>query len=121
MRQLGRYVAVGPSLDLQWDESAALDSYWIDGSYGENIKFERPTFGKQISAGLSAHAELTMPVFAVNAGLGFNIVNPEGEKRFYQSLTLKTFVSRNLFLNVGYRLGSFKEPQNLILGIGVRL
>jgi len=121
MRQLGRYVAVGPSLDLQWDESAALDSYWIDGSYGENIKFERPPFGKQISAGLSAHAELTMPVFAVNAGLGFNIVSPEGEKRFYQSLTLKTFVTQNLFLNVGYRLGNFKEPQNLMLGIGVRI
>lgn len=121
MRKLNRYVAVGPSLDLQWDQSACLEQYWLDGSYGDNIKFYRPPFGKQIGVGLSAHAELTMPIFAVNAGLGFNVVNPRGDKRFYQSLALKTFVSRHIFINVGYRLGNFKNPQNLMLGMGVRL
>lgn len=121
MRQLHRCVAVGAALDMQWDESAGLAPYWIDGSYDENIKFERPPFGKQLSVGLSAHAELTMPIFSINAGLGFNMLNPAGEKRFYQSLTLKTFVSRSVFLNAGYRLGNFKDPQNLMLGIGVRL
>lgn len=85
------------------------------------IRFRRPPFGKQISIGLSAHAELTMPVFSVNAGMGYDIINPKGNKAFYQSLAVKTFVSRNIYLNVGYRLGSFKDPQNLMLGIGVRL
>ena len=121
MRRLNRYVAVGPSLDLQWDQSACLEQYWLDGSYGDNIKFYRPPFSKQIGVGLSAHAELTMPIFAVNAGLGFNVVNPRGDKRFYQSLALKTFVTRHIFINVGYRLGNFKNPQNLMLGMGVRL
>lgn len=121
MRTLNRWVAVGPALDLQWDESAGLAPYWVDGSHGENIKFQRPPFGKQIKAGLSAHAELTMPVFCVNAGLGYDFVNPQGDSRFYQSLTLKTFVTSHVFLNVGYRLGKFKNPQNLMLGIGVRL
>lgn len=121
MRSLDRYVAVGPALDLQWDESAGLEPYWVSGSYDGNIKFYRPPFGKQISLGLSAHAELTMPIFSVNAGLGYDIINPKGDKRFYQSLTLKTFLTKNVFLNVGYRLGNFKHPQNLMLGVGVRI
>ena len=121
LRRLNRYVAVGPALDVQWDESAGLAPYWIEGSYDENIKFERPPFGKQLSVGVSAHAELTMPIFSINAGLGYDMVKPKGEKRFYQSLALKAFLTRSIFLNVGYRLGNFKDPQNLMLGVGVRL
>lgn len=121
MRKLNRWVAVGPSLDVQWDESGGLAPYWIEGTYDEDIKFARPPFGKQLGVGVSAHAELTMPIFAVNAGLGYDIVNPQGNKRFYQSLTLKTFIARNVYLNVGYRLGNFNDPQNLMLGVGVRL
>lgn len=121
MRSLNRRVAVGPALDMQWDESAGLGPYWVEGTYDDGIRFERPPFGRQLSVGVSAHAELTMPVFAVNAGLGVDIINPRGNKRFYQSLALKAFVSRNIFLNIGYRLGNFKDPQNLMLGFGLRL
>ena len=121
MRKFNRWVAAGASLDMQWDESAALSSYWVEGSYGDDIKFYRPPFGKQLSVGLSAHAELTMPIFSVNVGLGYDMLAPEGNQRFYQSLTLKTFVSRRIFINTGYRLGRFKYPQNLMLGIGIRL
>ena len=121
MRQLNQWVAVGPALDLQWDESGGLAPYWVEGSTGENIKFRRPPFLKQISVGISAHAELTTPIFAVNAGVGYDILNPEGDKRFFQSLTLKVFVTSNIFLNIGYRLGNFKDPQNLMLGTGIRL
>lgn len=121
MRILNRYVAVGPALDMQWDESAGLSRYWVDGTYEENLKFYRPPFGKQISVGLSAHAELTMPIFSINAGVGFDVVSPQGNERFYQSLTLKTFITSKVYLNVGYRLGNFKDPQNLMLGVGVRL
>ncbi len=121
MRKLNRWVAVGPAVDMQWDESAGLSSYWIEGSFGNDIKFERPPFGKQLSIGLSAHAELTMPIFTVSAGVGYDFLNPKGDRRFYQSLTLKTFVTEHVYLNVGYRLGAFKDPQNLMLGVGVRL
>lgn len=119
--RLNRWVSIGPALDVQWDESAGLSSYWVEGSWDEHIKFQRPPFGKQLSAGVSAHAELTMPIFCVNAGIGVNMLNPKGDKRFYQSLTLKTFITKNIYLNVGYRLGDFKDPQNLMLGVGVRL
>ena len=121
MLHLNRMVSVGPAIDFMWDESAGLSKYKVDGSYGDNIKFYRPPFGKQISVGASAHAELTMPIFTINAGLGFDFIKPKSERRFYQSLTLKTFVSKNLYLNIGYRLGRFKDPQNLMLGIGLRL
>lgn len=121
LRKLNRYVAVGPALDIQWDESGGLAPYWVEGSDGETIRFERPPFGKQLGIGISAHAELTMPIFSVNVGLGHSFLNPKGDKSFYQSLTLKTFITKQLYLNIGYRLGSFKDPQNLMLGVGFRL
>ena len=121
MRRLNRWVAVGPALDAQWDEGAGLKPYWVDGSYDEDIKFKRPPFGKQLSVGVSAHAELTMPIFSVNVGMGYDIVNPKGDKAFFQSLTLKTFITKRIYLNTGYRLGNFKDPQNLMLGVGIRL
>ncbi len=65
MRSLNRWVAIGPSLDVQWDESAGLSPYWVEGTSGDMIKFRRPPIGKQIGVGLSAHAELTMPIFSV--------------------------------------------------------
>lgn len=120
MLRLNRWVAAGVSLDMQYDESAGLAPYWVDGTYDEEIKFERPPFGKQLSMGLSAHAELTTPIFAINAGVGYDFVSPTGNKRFYQMLTLKTFVTDRLFLNVGYRLADFKQPSNLMLGVGYR-
>lgn len=121
MYRLNRWVAVGPSIDPQWDESAGLAPFWVEGSSDESIKFYRPPFGKQISVGLSAHAELTMPIFTVNGGVGLDIINPKGDKRFYQSLTLKTFITSQLYLNVGYSLRDFKDPRNLMLGLGVRI
>lgn len=119
--KLNRMVSIGPALQLRWDESAGITPYWVSGSHDENMKFERPPFGKQLSVGLSAHAELTMPIFTINAGLGYDLLCPEGDKRFFQTLTLKTFVTRNVYINTGYRLGNFKDPQNLMLGIGLRL
>lgn len=121
LRRLNRWVAAGPSLDMRWDESAGLAPYWAEGSSGENIRFTRPPFGKQISVGVSAHAELTMPIFSINAGLGYDFINPKGDRRFYQTLTLKTFLTDMLYLNTGYRLGKFNTPENLMLGVGIRI
>ncbi len=35
-------------------------------------------------------------------------------------VVLKAHVMKNLFLHVGYRLINFKDPSNLMLGIGYR-
>ena len=121
LRKLNRFVAIGPSLDLQYDQSAGISSYWVEGTWGSDIKFYKPPFGKQLSIGLSAHAELTMPIFAVNIGIGYDFLSPMGDKPFYQMLTLKTFFTKNIYLNTGYRLANFSDPQNLMLGFGIRL
>ena len=73
-----------------------------------------------MSLGASIHAELTMPIFTINAGIGYDFLKPQGEERFFQTLSLKTFVTKNLYINTGYRLGNFKDPQNLMLGLGIR-
>lgn len=118
---LNRWVAVGPALDMQWDKSADLARHWIPRPIEEGLAFSQIPFKSQISVGLSAHAELTTPIFAVNAGIGYNVLNPKGDEAFYQSLTVKTFLTRSLYLNVGYRLGGFKDPHNIMLGIGYRI
>lgn len=121
LRRLNRWVSIGPSLDLQWDESAGLSPYWVEGTTGDMIRFVRPPFGKQLSVGVSVRAELTMPIFSLNGGIGFNVVNPKGDRVFYQSLNLKTFITKNIYINTGYSLGKFQDPRNLMLGVGFRL
>ncbi|MDE6717290.1 MAG: hypothetical protein K2J70_03770 [Muribaculaceae bacterium] len=121
MITLNRWVAVGAALDLKWDKSAGKRPYWIEDTHYEQIRFNPVPFSKQIAAGISAHAELTTPLFSINAGVGVNIINPKGDKYFYQQLIFKAFITRNLFLNIGYGLGNFKNPNNLMLGVGYRL
>lgn len=119
-RRLNRWVAVGPALDLQWDKSADMSRHWKEGTSSSNLSFYKIPFRDQISLGLSAHAELTAPFFSVNAGIGYNLINPKGDRAFYQSLTVKAFATKHLYLNVGYRLGAFKDPHNIMLGVGWR-
>lgn len=123
LRRLNQWIAVGPGAELKWDGSSGLSYYWEDGEDPtfENLKFREARFGKQISAAVTGQAELTTPIFAVNAAIGLNVLNPHGDKFFFQQLTFKAFVTEKVFLNIGYRLGNFSDPLNLMLGLGVRL
>ncbi len=120
MRKINRWFSTGLALDMKYDRSSGLVPYWTGGYYME-ARFRQPPFGKQLSVGFTAMAEFTMPIFSVSAGIGYDVLSPVDEKRFYQMLTVKAFLTRNIYLNVGYRLGNFKDPQNLMLGVGVRL
>lgn len=120
MRKINRWFSTGVALDMKYDRSSGLVPYWKGGYYME-AEFDKPPFGKQLSVGLAAMAEFTMPFFSVSAGIGYNMLNPKEEKRFFQMLAVKAFLTRNVYLNVGYRLGDFKDPQNLMLGIGLRI
>lgn len=120
-RKFNRWIAAGPAIDLLYDASAGLDPYWIPGTLGGDIRHSHVPFGKHISAGISAHCEFSMPIFTINAGVGCDIVCPVGNGRFFQSLSLKTFITDFLYLNVGYRLTGFKDSQHLMLGLGVRI
>ena len=121
MYNFNNYFRAGLSVDAQYDESANIKDYKLEGSYMYDIKFHRPPFREQFAVGLSLRAELVMPIFSINAGIGRNLIcRGDDTNGFYQILALKTYVTRHLFLHVGYQLSKFKDPNNLMLGIGYR-
>ena len=110
----------GISFDGVYDASANL--YYDDYIVGTMPEFKRPVFSKQIALGVSGRAEYVMPYFAINVGMGVNVLHHGGDmKGVYQVLALKMDVTRNLFLHIGYNLKNFKDPNYLMLGFGIRL
>lgn len=121
MYRFNKYFRAGVSVDAQYDESANIKDYRVEETSSDNVKFHRPPFRKQFAVGLSVRGELVMPIFSINAGIGRNLIySGEDTKGFYQVLALKTFVTQRLFLHVGYQLSRFKDPNNLMLGLGYR-
>ena len=116
---VNEYIAVGPSLDLLYDRSANLivseDSYFY------------PTFDRQMAMGISARAEIQMPVFAINIGIGYSSqlgnytrYKDNDLNAIYGMFALKAFVTDRMFLNVSYRLSSVLYSHNLMFGLGWR-
>ena len=124
MYNFSPYFRAGLSLDAQYDESANIGDHIANSSgtpTAENIRFHRPPFIEQFAVGLSARAEIVMPIFSINFGIGRNLLcRGKDTNSFYQILALKTDLTRRLFLHVGYQLYNFKDPNNLMLGLGVR-
>lgn len=119
MYSFNRYLRAGISADFQYDESANISKYHVDGTYDEDIKFYRQPFKERFSAGLSLHAELTMPIFSINIGLGRNFIASGPDTRiFYQTLALKAYIIKGAYLQAGYQLRDFHNPNNLMLGVG---
>lgn len=121
MWNLNQWWRLGPSVDLQWDESSDKKRKYIEGTTTEDIRFSSPDFARQMSFGISAHGELKMPIFAVNIGVGYNLYAPGENRGLYQNITLKTYLCQVLFLNVGYQLRNFHQQSSLMLGIGVTI
>ena len=118
MWRVGRVFRVGPSLDVQWDESTDLKRNYAEGTDSETIKFYRPDVGRQICYGLSARGELVMPFFSVNLGIGYNFIGPEETRASYQMANLKIRLVKGLYANIGYQLLNFQKQNNLMLGMG---
>lgn len=120
MYNFNKFFKAGASLDMQFDESANIKEHIADAP-AHDPKFYRPPFREQFAAGLSIRGELVMPIFSINIGLGHNVLYKGNDtKDFYQILALKTSLTRDLFLHVGYQLSNFKDPNNLMLGLGYR-
>ena len=119
-----RYFRAGVSLDLQYDESANIAKHIADFEYSGdegNVRFYRPSAREQYSAGLSVRAEVVMPFFSINLGVGKNFICKGADTdSYYQIFALKADVTKNLFLHAGYQLYRFKDPNHLMLGIGFR-
>lgn len=119
-----RYFRAGLSLDMQYDESANIGQHIANDeipSTPEDLKFFRPSFREQFSTGISVRAEIVMPIFSINLGIGKNFICKGSDTNsFYQTFVLKTNITKNIFLHTGYQLYRFKDPNNLMLGIGYR-
>ena len=118
MWEITKNFRTGPSLDLQWDESTDLKNHHVSGDTSDDIRFTRPPFFRQVCVGLSGRAELVMPLFSVNVGIGYNVVGPEETRASYELACLKVRLTDALFLNVGYQLLNFQKQNNLMLGLG---
>lgn len=118
MYGFNRYLRAGVSADFQYDESANLEDNFA-GYDDERPLFYKQAFKERFSAGLSVHAELTMPIFSINVGIGRNIIaSGKDTEIWYQSLALKAYVFKNSYLQIGYQLKDFHLPNNLMLGFG---
>ncbi|MBC8600342.1 acyloxyacyl hydrolase [Parabacteroides acidifaciens] len=121
MYNFHKYFRAGASLDVQYDESANIKEYEAGYSGQSEHQFYRPPFKEQLAIGLSARGELVMPIFTINLGIGYNVYHKCSDTQgMYQIMALKTSITRDLFLHVGYQLSKFKDPNNLMLGIGYR-
>ena len=118
MYEVARIFRAGVSADFQWDESTNLRKHYASGSNSDDIRFYRPSFISQVCAGVAARAELVMPYFSVNCGIGYNFVGPEETRASYQMANLKIYVTKGLYLNIGYQLLNFSKQNNLMLGLG---
>ncbi len=122
MYRFNPLLSAGVSVDGQYDEGAALSSHYVTGTPSDDPRFYRPSFSDRIMLGLSARVELRMSLFAINVGLGHSVLAPGGHdlRGWYNTFSLKTFVTDRFFLLTGYKLYRFNEPGNLMLGAGVR-
>ena len=100
----------GLSADFQWSGCNALIQ--------EDYDWRKPEVWKQLTLGLSARAELVMPIFTLNVGLGYGLVGSWETRLLYQTVNLKTYVYEGAYINVGYRMNKFRSPSNLMLGVG---
>lgn len=118
---LGGLLRAGATLDLQWDRSADMERYSTTDSINGHIYTRMPPAWRQLSVGASIHGEIMLPYFAINVGIGRNIWSPAPDQRvFYQTLALRTIITRRLFLNIGYSLRNFAHPRTLMIGMGYR-
>ncbi len=118
MWQIKPIFRAGVSADFQWDQSTDLKRHHAYGDTTEDIRFYRPPIMSQICVGLSGRAELVMPIFSLNLGIGYNFIGPEETRASYQLANLKVRFTERFFLNVGYQLLNFQKQNNLMLGFG---
>ena len=130
MYNLSRIVRIGGALDGFYDSSANIrigDRIvpTAERRYSApeaDLSLDRPPLSKQLALGISARAEFAMPYFTVGLGLGTNVLHGGGDmESVYQMLTLKIALGGNVFAHVGYSLHKFRDPNFLMLGLGVRI
>lgn len=119
--QLNDYFCLGASLDIQADSSLNLYN-GIKDEAGNTIGYTRPPLWQQMEMGVSLRGEIRAPIFTIGAGFGINMLNTGYDySACYTTFSLKAFLTKRLFLYVGYRFNSTQYTHNLMYGMGIRL
>lgn len=121
MWNFSKYFRAGASIDAQFDDGANISRHFAYYDTDDRPRFYRPPLCERLTVGMALHAEFRMNIFAINVSLGHSLLGRYEQEGFYQTLALKTFLTPHFYLNTGYRLHSFREPNNLMMGVGVRL
>lgn len=109
----------GLSIDALYDGSANV--YIEDYIVGTEQQFFDPKLNQQIAFGLSARIDYVMPLFTINLGIGKHMLHKGDDMNgSYQALALKIKATKNVFLNIGYSVKDFQEPNYLMFGLGYR-
>ena len=124
MYNLGYKYRIGLAVDAIYDHSSGITGEQLtedhNGTTPEYAYYIPNTF-QQMALGLSLRGELVMPFFTICAGIGANVLHGNNDlKGLYQLLALKIALSKSSYLNIGYSLRNFHEPNHLMLGIGYR-
>lgn len=115
----GYRLRTGFSVDAIYDGSANV--YTEDYIVGTEQQFFKPGLNKQVALGISARVDYVMPLFAINLGVGAQVLHNGRDLRgTYQALSLKIRATKNSFFNIGYNVKDFNEPNYLMFGIGYR-
>ncbi len=118
-----KYFRTGFSLDILYDRTANIQNHIISADKEtRTVEYENPPFHEQLSVGLSARAELIMPIFSVNIGIGKHVLaSGEDKGLMYEVIALKTSVTPKLFLHTGCVFYNLQASRCLMLGLGYRL
>ena len=114
---------IGAAIDGVYDHGANIVAEELPHPVGSNkteYEYHFPAAGRQMALGLSARGEFVMPFFTIGIGVGRNVLGYGELKQYYQILALKVSLTHNSYLNIGYNLRDFHEPNYLMLGIGYR-
>lgn len=118
--QFNNHFGLGASLDIQADSSLNLYDGVADDK-GNTIGYSRPPLWQQMEVGISLRGEIRAPIFTLGVGFGLNMLNTGYDSSLcYTTFSLKAFLTRSLFLYVGYRYNSTQYTHNLMYGVGVR-
>lgn len=121
MYHLNDYFAIGTSLDIHIDGSANLYD-GVHDEYYNTIAYSRPPLYEQTAVGVSLCGEISAPIFTVGIGAGFNLIKHGYDMRtYYTTFSLKAFLTKRLFLYLGYRFNSMQYTHSLMYGLGIRI
>ncbi len=121
MYNICKYFRTGLSLDMLYDSSSNVRALTDKITPEEAPEYSKPAFEEQIMAGLSARAELVLPIFSINIGVGMNLL-ASGEDKWlpYEILALKAHVSKNLYLHAGCTFYNLQFSRCMMFGLGYR-